>query len=662
MDYLPQKFLLWGIPEDAKKRDYLSTLPSEFLANIVQTLPVNTLGRMAQVSRFFYGLATPILYKKDARSKWPRSILWAVLYISTTEAAEKLIKKLLDLAVTYGGNVNRVYQLRDSASFMPLHLAAAQGNRVAAEKLLQLGADPNSLAQHLLYNPFFSSSRKELESRMPNNSITIVSRHSKWRPLFIPLLQEDKKMIRLLLENGASPVLAVPFEDIIVSAVDLGTINLLHIISACEREKFTDNASLRQYFGKYPELINVPMMAGLTPLFFSLDYCNEIAFKEIMTNGGNIEDINQTGRTPLMQAIIYYCNNKDEDVRQRYREIIEYMIETCNAKVGNLGDVGVMETPLICAIKAIPTPLPADWKHLIRRVSEIIDLIISHGADINELSNTGLTLLHILCGMICNTKQPGPLIDLFNCLVGKGADPNIPSHNARSILRTCIIKYHRQPTKFYNLLLKLDASLVAQEVDTVFAEWAGSHGFRKTFDMAQYKDLVTQSAIDSAYKIAFAGDDDLFESLKGHFPETTIAERVASEALLTLEKYSKTFEFALKLKCFNVHYIHSNGNSLLHSIVERLERNPKYKDAQARDDAYRVLFRGVIHERKDSQGKTPLQKLLDLRKERDCPIFRLFLHDVKADWENMKEEVEQQGGHKKVLMKDWRGVLEAALE
>ncbi|KAK4063937.1 uncharacterized protein Triagg1_9265 [Trichoderma aggressivum f. europaeum] len=664
MAYLAQKFLPWGIPEDPRKRDYLSTAPPEILSKIIQILPVKTLGRVAQLSRFFYGLATPALYKKDARSRWPLSILWATLYPDTTEATERFIKKLLDLAVTYGGNVNRVYQLRNPVNFTPLHVAAAKGNRVAAEKLLQLGADPNGLGQHLFYLPQFSAGRKEFESRMPNNSITIVSRHSKWRPLFIPFLNEDKKMIRLLLKYGASPILAVPIEDTTASALVPCTINVLHILSARQREDFTNDAGLKRYFEKYPELINVPMMAGLNPLFFSLDCGNEIAFKEIMANGGNIENVDQTGRTPLMQAIIHYCSSEDKEMNERYKEIIEHMIETCNAKVGNVSNMGVLETPLVCAIKAIPTPLLEGRKYIIHNVVELVKLLIGHGADVNELSNAGFTPLHVLGEVICKTQQKGFLSELFETLVEKGADLNIPSHNSQSILGTCIIKYKGLPTKFYTRLLELGASLAAQEVDTVFAEWAESSSFRKTFDITLYKDHVTQPAIDAAYRIAFAEDDKLFKLLKEDFPKTTIAERVASQALLTLENYSKPFDLALSLECFDGSYIHSNGNSLLHSIVDRLENYPKYKDKDARADTYQVLLRGTpfVLRHEDSQGKTPLQKLFDLRTERDCPFLRLFLHDVTAIWGNVKKEAEQQGGDKKVSRKQWREALDNALE
>ncbi|KAL7960695.1 ankyrin repeat-containing domain protein [Trichoderma compactum] len=664
MAYLAQKFIPWGIPEDSSKRDYLSTIPSEFLSEIIQILSVDTLGRVAQLSRFFYGLATPTLYKKDARRRFPRSMVWAALYTAPTDGTEELIIKLLDLAVAYGGNVNRVYQLRNSVSFTPLHLAAAKGNRVAAEKLLQLGADPNALGRHLFYIPQFSSGRKEFESRMPNNSITIVSRHSKWRPLFIPFLNEDKKMIRLLLKHGASPVLTVPIEDTMASAVDPGTINLLHILSARQREEFTDDAKLRLYFREYPELINVPMMAGLTPLFFSLDCGNEIAFKEIMANGGNIENVNQTGRTPLMQAIIHYCSSEDKEMQERYKEIIDHMIETCNAKVGGFSNVGVLETPLVCAIKAVPTPLPVGWKYIISNVGDLVNLLIGHGADINELSNAGFTLLHVLCDVICKTQQTGSLLGLFENLIKKGADLNIPSHNAQSILGTCIIKYGCHPTRFYTRLLELGALLVAQEVDTVLAEWAGSSSFRKNFDITLCKDHATQPAIDAAYGIAFAGDDKLFQLLKEHFPKTTIAERVASQALLSFENYSKPFKSALQLKGFNGRYIHSNGNNLLHSIVDRLKKYPKYKDTNAKKDAYNVLCRATSFEleREDSQGKTPLQKLFDLRKERDCPILRLFLHDVKVIWGYRKKEAKQQGGDKKLSLEDWKGVLDYALK
>ncbi|KAL6815795.1 ankyrin repeat-containing domain protein [Trichoderma sp. SZMC 28013] len=658
MAYLDQKFLPWGIPKDSRKRDYLSTLPSEDLSKIIQLLPVETLGRVAQISRFFYGLATPVLYEKDAYHQSPRSIVWAAWYTTTTEETEESVVRILDIAVTYGGNVNQLFQLCTSAISTPLHLAAALGNRVAAEKLLQLGADPNSLGQHLLYSPLFSPGGKELVSRMPASSISVASRYSKWRPLFIPFLKEDKEMIRLLLKYGGSPVLSIPIEDDMTSEVDPGAINLLHILSAREREKFIDDPKLRLYFRKYPELVNVPLRAGLTPIVFSLECGNEIVFKEIMANGGNIEDLDQTGRTPLMQAIKHYCNNKDEEVRQRYWKIIKYMIGTCNAKVGNFGDFGVMETPLICAIKAIPTPLPVNVRHIIRDVDEIISLLVGHGADINEVSNEGFTLLHTLCDIICNTKHTGPLLDFFERLVKAGANPNIPSHNGQSVLGVCIINYGHQPTKFYNNLLKHGASLVPQEVDTVFVQWAASSpGFRKSLKMAPYKAHITQSAIDAAYEIAFDQDDQLFEVLEKYFPKTTIAERVASEALLTLDNYFKRFDCALSLECFDGGYIHSNGNSLLHSIVDRLEKYPKYKDKDARNDAYNVLLQGANLECEDAQGKTPLRKLLDLRSKRNCPILRLFLNDVKADW----DEVAQQGGHEKLTAKQWKKVLKDAL-
>ncbi|EHK23481.1 ankyrin repeat protein, partial [Trichoderma virens Gv29-8] len=328
--------------KDRTKPDQLSNIQIEIQRNIIQRLSVYTLGRLAMVSRFYYGLATPVQYKKDACDEPPRAILWAASCTATPDT-KKIIKKVLDLAVVYGGNVNRIYPLIVSdkiATYTPLHLAAAKGNKTAAKKLLKLGADPNALGWEFFRDTLFSPSM-------------------------------------------ASPV-------------DPGTINLLHILSALPKEKFTKDASLLLYFRNLPQLINIPIMAGLTPLFLSIHRGNDILLKEIMTNGGNIEDVNYIGRTPLMQAIVCCCMKEDPEVRICYKGIISNMIECFNAKVGNLGDADVMETPLICIIKELPTPLPTDWKHRIQDIKEIIDLLLKHGADINEVSNAGFTMLHVL--------------------------------------------------------------------------------------------------------------------------------------------------------------------------------------------------------------------------------------------------------------------------
>ncbi|KAL7951377.1 ankyrin repeat-containing domain protein [Trichoderma barbatum] len=445
--------------KDLRNKKYqgpLTRLPPEIQHNIVQYLSVNTLRHLAAVSKNFYAIATPILYRKDARDERPRAIFWAASYISNP-TTERTILKVLHRAISYGGNVNHMYSWGSSYEATPLHLASTRGNIKAAKKLLQHGANPNALGRYIFRDPPTSLSRRKLESYMPNSTITVASRHSKWRPLFVPFLLQDMDMIGLLLRHGASPVLSIPIGNQIASAFDPGTINILHILSALEKEEITHKSNLLSFFKKYSEVINVPILQGATPLFFSLERGNEVVLQEIMANGGNIEDVNEVGRTPLMQAITHYCRGETPEIRKQYKGIIEYLIKSCNAKVGNLGDARVRETPLICTITNVHLPVPARWKRAIADIRRIITLLLEHGADPNEISNRGFTLLHTLCDIICRHKHTGGLLDLFGRLVEDGADLNIPFPNGQSVLEVCITRYNCRPAKFYKLLLKLDA-------------------------------------------------------------------------------------------------------------------------------------------------------------------------------------------------------------
>ncbi|KAL6870473.1 ankyrin repeat-containing domain protein [Trichoderma novae-zelandiae] len=652
MALLDRKYIPW------RYEDRLSQLPAELKDNIIRCLPVKTLGRLARVSKLFYEIVTPILYKKDAVDERPRAIFWAAS-LDANPDNEKTITKVLDLAKEYGGDVNRMdHYGEDSAhKAAPLHVAAARGNVAAARKLLELGAYVNALGRGLLNPRQARSQDRPFSSELGEPTIRVAATRGKWRPLFVPFVLQDEEMIQLLLRFDASPVLSIPIDNSRTTGYDPCTINILHILAAKPGTKTTDDAD-RSYFETFSGLIDVPLFQDSTPLFLALRHRNWKALGELMANGANVESLNQCGRSLLTQAITYRFTSQDPGARQRYDEFVAHLIRSGAAKISNYGSQEVWETPLTCSIKAIPA-IPAEYKRATQDVGAMIDLLLEHGADVNEISNEGITMLHALCDVICRGNNGGGLVEIFGQRVESGADVTIPFPSGRSVLGTCILKHNQRPPKFFKLLLELHAPLVPQEVDAVFVKWAQSSSLRKTLNgyLPQYRQHVSQTAIDSVYGTVLGNDEALFNLLKEHLPRTTIAERFASETLLGRETHFKWFHLVLGMKGFDGSYIHKDGNGLLHCIIHRLENNPNYKDLQARDDASEVLWRGALPSHRNARGKTPLQALRDFVPKRACPILRLYLYDVEARLDELVAGHAPESINQPKMKKQWRKIL-----
>lgn len=641
--------------------DCISRLPDELKCEIAKHLPVSSLSKLSRVSRVFYHVMTPLLYLKDNRTAQPRAMFWAVA-TNVARVGQKVIMRVLGLAIKYGGDVNKIYH--DQALwyyYTPLHMAAALGKVEVAKKLLDHRAKPNAWSKAFL-DDIRNFDRRTLEFTMTTKVGADDFCRTMWRPLFLPFAMHNTEMIKLLLSYGASPVLAItdPYD---AQYPELSTINILHIIAACPERGYKDAAN-ESYFKKYSDLINEAVLDGKTPLFTALHHGHYDMLVDIIANGGDIEEVSGFGRTPLIQAITYYYMGMSPDVRKKYREYIGYLVKVCHANVGKHPDVRVAQTPLTAAITAMPT----DYNPTTREVRPIIDLLLEHGADINEATNHGFTILHVLGRAICQRKLTGALLDVFESLVERGADLSMPLPDGRSILGACIVDYHCEPSKFYRLLLKSGASIVPQEVNSVFKRWAAVPKIRRAldFDIFEYSKSVSQREINAAYLIAInRGDDKLFEVMQSHFPRTTIAEEIAIEALIVDENHTRRFNAALKFDDFNGDYMDENGASLLHAIIDRLKGPHRYKITQAINDARAVLLRGASLEQRDRQGKTPIDRLWEMRGEKEYLKYsslRLYLYDVKMGlehWEGKGKSTSVGQGEYEKMQMDIFGVVDS---
>jgi hypothetical protein len=638
----------------ANPHDHLTALPVELKSYVVQHLSIGDLGRLAQTSPFFKELITPIMYKRDNQEKYPRAIFWAAS-VDPAEVDDETIDTVLDLALIYGGNLNKTYCSTGPQPFhaTPLHLAAARGNLHVVKKLLNYGANPNALGMGFLYNPILSLGHKEFDERMEKigKEVAVSARSSLWRPLFVPFVLKHEGIIQALLRKGASPILATNNAD----RTDSDSFNILHIIASQKDREYKDATGL-SYFRRYASLINVPISRGDAPLSMAMRRSNLDLIKDIITNGGNVEGVSDIGTTPLIQAIKCFISGKTPEIRKEYMDLIRYLVEVCNASVGRHSDTRVFQTPLGCAARGFTNDLQfVTWKNSTKDISSIINLLLDHGADINERPEHGYSLLNVLCWVISqrkkknkqskNTLDNGAFLELFKELVIKrGADVNALLPSGSSMLAACIVKFGREPLPFFQTLLKLNAKLTDDEINPIFKMWVTNRSLRNTdppFNMLVYSKGITQESVDFAYRACINGEENIFKMLQDHFPRSKIPQKIAAVALIQDDDL-KRFSSAMRFENLKGSYIHTDGNNFLHLIVKRLETFPSYKPSQAIANARDVLLLGASIGARNENGETASDKLMNMRMQgtKTCDHLRHFLQDVEQGNRLLREKYE----------------------
>lgn len=127
-----------------------ATLPPELLSHIVTRVDcLRDVSSLARTNRYLYGVLIPELYSLDARSMFPRALVWASLHRQQVA---------LDLALQAGSNVDSIYAnitTVDTVSDQSLKIqsiirfratsllcAAAIGDVAIVNRLLEAGANP----------------------------------------------------------------------------------------------------------------------------------------------------------------------------------------------------------------------------------------------------------------------------------------------------------------------------------------------------------------------------------------------------------------------------------------------------------------------------------------------------------------------------------------
>lgn len=226
-----------------------------------------------------------------------------ISYIST----HKEFKPILNKGSWLGENT----KTNPLSKITPLVVAIANSNLGLVNKLLQHGADPNYFEQGIV-PPLIVNLTGKLKS-LPN------------KPSYtLPLNNEEKKILQLLLEHGANPYLPYGLESEVVNstavdafakAIDNGDPEVLAILTACE-ESTVKNKIEQDFFKKIQIIKRAGHRLGLRGIISVMSSSVKIP---VFTEGVS----QYASSVTLLEDVTAYCNFLDEANKKNSGELTD---------------------------------------------------------------------------------------------------------------------------------------------------------------------------------------------------------------------------------------------------------------------------------------------------------------------------------------------------
>jgi ankyrin repeat protein len=300
----------------------------------------------------------------NARDQWERTALHY--------AAEKGHKEVVELLLEHGADVNA----RDQGGRTALQHSAEKGYEEVVELLLEHGADVNA-KEYWDWTPLYSAAdegHKDIVELLITEGANVNARDGDRRtPLYYAAEKGHKEVVELLLDHGAD-----------VNAKDTQNRTALHIAARQGHKKIVGlllahgadvNAganynrtaaefAMDNHHTEVAELL-ISKGADISPLHFAIYMKDEGKARSLIEGGADVNKRTPYGTTPLQRAVD--CG---------FRDIVDLLI-TKGADV-NAKDNG-------------------DWTHLHSAVyghKDIVELLISKGANVNAKDGNRRTPLY----------------------------------------------------------------------------------------------------------------------------------------------------------------------------------------------------------------------------------------------------------------------------
>lgn len=585
------------------------SLPDELIVMIYRCMDFQDLRALAQAHRSrISGIATEILFRRDAATRNSSAILWAASASGVSVDYANLAVRILQISVQYRGDVNAIHY-RSDAVCTAFHVAVAHGNKTFVEELIHYRANINTFSVRLWKFLSVGQFSKSLDraAQLRKFAKKTKTQDYCWLATFPAMFRHDPQVALLLVQRGCPCNLALARKDIHVPPlVKRPRINTAYTIPhfLVEGNAFPDHPeavkSLFERFGGEGSLTEPA--SGMPPLMKAIEIGNETAVDALLSFPQDLNAVSPLGWSMLCYAVQGAASHLMPNPKRNWSAtVVKRLLD--NGAGANTG------RPLSSLQRAVVSVLDdeavADVNHT-RRMRRVIGYLLEYGADVHTLMEGGLSLgQHLFLKMEENNK--GHLLrDLFLQFLEYGLRvddlfPDGSSFFGKALNSSTIGK------QLMADMLDHGVRPAPHECDQVLELWLRkSKRLPKKIEqeLHQLAPMFSQAAVDQAFSYIVSNNESrLFDTLS-QCRETSIPSQLLAAAL----RSSFSRRESLYRLPFDPAWQDNKGRGYGHIIMEELGQKV-YSEREAIEAIVHLIANGLRLDLRDHEGKVVLQRL-----------------------------------------------------